>query len=489
MPDDAEKLFLDLFDRMQKRNAPLSKQIGILVQLLSHMPTPEQRLVYLKQAEEYMEKFYKKPEPDFPIYMYEYSIAWNYAAIELLNNNVDEAFKYIKKIDDLAEEYNMTQDRRLAVEQLYYDYYTKKGDKEKALSYLNRIESISRDLSLLSTLSYYLNLKSEMLIEQGQYKDAAYVQKELLELNDSINRTSFQDRLAYMRTKYEVEKLEMEKHQIEVEAKQTHDRMMLLIGGCFLLILVVMALSYMIRISMRSKRAMQLAKEKAEEADKMKSAFLANMNHEIRTPLNAIVGFSQVLVDEEDKETRQEFADIIQNNNNLLQRLIGEVLDISKIESNSMSLIYSQQDLGAVMKEIYNMILLRMPPEVKLILDPCESFIFETDRNRLIQIITNLLTNSIKHTTAGHIRFGYQLQATDILFYVEDTGEGIPEDRLETIFNRFAQLENGKKGVGLGLAISRGLVTKMKGKIWVTSKVGEGSTFYIQIPKFNTAFQ
>lgn len=131
------------------------------------------------------------------------------------------------------------------------------------------------------------------------------------------------------------------------------------------------------------------------------------MNHEIRTPLNAIVGFSQVLVDEEDKETRQEFADIIQNNNELLQRLIGDVLDLSKIESNTMSLIYKELNISSLMKEIYNVILLRMPDGVELVLDDCEELKMETDRNRLTQILTNLLTNAVKHTRKGFIRFGY----------------------------------------------------------------------------------
>lgn len=148
----------------------------------------------------------------------------------------------------------------------------------------------------------------------------------------------------------------------------------------------------------------------------MKSAFLANMNHEIRTPLNAIVGFSQVLVDEEDKETRQEFADIIQNNNELLQRLIGDVLDLSKIESNTISFIYREQDIPSLMKEIYNVILLRMPDGVELVLDDCEELKMETDRNRLTQILTNLLTNAIKHTRKGFIRFGYRKVDSSVEF-------------------------------------------------------------------------
>ena len=207
-----------------------------------------------------------------------------------------------------------------------------------------------------------------------------------------------------------------------------------------------------------------------------------NWNWQIRTPLNAIVGFSQVLVDEEDRETRQEFADIIQNNNELLQRLIADVLDLSKIESNSMPLIYKDQDIPTLMKEIYSMILLRMHEGVGLELYDCEELVMETDRNRLTQILTNLLTNAIKHTQEGSIRFGYKRSALSVEFFVQDSGEGIPEDKIDTIFSRFVQLDNWSKGVGLGLAICQGLVEQMGGNIRVTSRVGEGSVFYVTLP-------
>ena len=227
---------------------------------------------------------------------------------------------------------------------------------------------------------------------------------------------------------------------------------------------------------------LERAKEKAEEADRLKSAFLANMNHEIRTPLNAIVGFSQVLVDEEDRETRLEFSNIIQSNNELLQRLIGDVLDLSKIESNSMPLIYKELDIGLLMKEIYSMILLRMPSGIELRLNDCEALVMEADKNRLTQILTNLLTNSIKHTEKGFIRFGYKRTAASVEFFVEDSGEGIPRDKIDSIFSRFVQLDSWSKGVGLGLAICRGLVEQMGGKIWVTSELGKGSIFYVTLP-------
>ena len=189
----------------------------------------------------------------------------------------------------------------------------------------------------------------------------------------------------------------------------------------------------------------------------LKSAFLANMNHEIRTPLNAIVGFSQVIADEEDAETRHELSNIIQSNNELLQRLIEDVLDISKIESNTLTFVLANHEMKALMKDIYSIILLRMPENVELRLDDCQPFTLYTDRSRLTQVLTNLLTNAIKHTKKGYICFGYDVTEQEIRFYVTDTGEGIPDDQLERVFDRFVKLTQWTNGVGLGLAISKAL--------------------------------
>ena len=197
------------------------------------------------------------------------------------------------------------------------------------------------------------------------------------------------------------------------------------------------------------------------------------MNHEIRTPLNAIVGFSQVIADEEDAETRHELSNIIQSNNELLQRLIEDVLDISKIESNTLTFVLANHEMKALMKDIYSIILLRMPENVELRLDDCQPFTLYTDRSRLTQVLTNLLTNAIKHTKKGYICFGYDVTEQEIRFYVTDTGEGIPDD----------QLEQWTNGVGLGLAISKALVTKLGGRIEVTSQQGVGSTFSVIFPR------
>lgn len=226
------------------------------------------------------------------------------------------------------------------------------------------------------------------------------------------------------------------------------------------------------------------AKEKAEEADMLKSTFLANMTHEIRTPLNAIVGFSDLLGVEEDPELRQNYISLIKMNNDLLLSIVNDVLDISRIESDMMTFSYMDVYLPSFMKDIYNSIQLRRPEGVEITLDACPDIIFNIDRNRLWQICMNLLTNAVKHTKKGSIWFGYTLEDEGkmVKFYVSDTGCGIPKDELDNIFARFVQLSDFEQGVGLGLAICEGLVLKMGGNISVMSEEGLGSTFIFTLP-------
>ena len=191
------------------------------------------------------------------------------------------------------------------------------------------------------------------------------------------------------------------------------------------------------------------AKEKAENADQLKSAFLANMTHEIRTPLNAIVGFSDLLSIETDPDLRETYISLIKSNNELLLRLINDVLDISKIESGMVFFAYTDVYLPSAMRDMYNIMQLRMPENVELILDPCPDIMIRTDNNRMVQILSNLLTNAIKHTSCGSIRFGYTLKGDHVHFYVSDTGKGIPERELDHIFGRFVQLKGAYNGIGL----------------------------------------
>lgn len=240
---------------------------------------------------------------------------------------------------------------------------------------------------------------------------------------------------------------------------------------------------------------LKTAKEKAEEADRLKSAFLANMSHEIRTPMNAILGFATLLRDRQLTEAKQfEFINLINTNSRQLLHIISDIIDISKIEANQITVFNKNfninKTLVVLLQNFENQIkILRKPIELKINpgLQEDQAQLY-TDKVRLEQVLSNLLSNAIKFTEEGVVELGYYLNdsQTDIVFYVKDSGIGMTDQELEVIFERFRQVSSSYNklygGTGLGLSISKGLTQKLGGKIWVKSEVESGSTFFVSIP-------
>lgn len=235
------------------------------------------------------------------------------------------------------------------------------------------------------------------------------------------------------------------------------------------------------------KRIMQelkIAKEAAEESDKLKSVFLSNMSHEIRTPLNAIVGFSDLLTYENDQETKEEFISIIKRNNDLLLQLINDILDLSKIESNTLEFFYDYFDINELLaklevsarsRETTGKIAISFVPAF----DHC---IIHSAMNRIYQVMQNFMNNALKFTKEGEIKFGYEVVNNGVRFFVSDTGIGIPKDKKAEIFQRFAKIDNFVSGTGLGLSICETIIQKLNGVIGVDSELGKGSTFWFVLP-------
>lgn len=235
------------------------------------------------------------------------------------------------------------------------------------------------------------------------------------------------------------------------------------------------------------EEALVQAKVKAEEANTLKSSFLANISHEIRTPLNAIVGFSSLLVSAERgiSEEKQEYINIIENNNTLLLQLISDVLDLSKIEAGTMEFDYAPVDVHGLFIELEDTFRLRNKKSGICICYHCRTTecVVKADRNRLVQVMMNLMNNAVKFTGEGSIEFGFDVREDGFLhFYVTDTGCGIPEERLEEIFGNFVKLNSFVQGTGLGLTICRAIVERMGGKIGAVSRLGHGSTFWFTLP-------
>lgn len=233
------------------------------------------------------------------------------------------------------------------------------------------------------------------------------------------------------------------------------------------------------------------AKEAAKESDRLKSAFLANMSHEIRTPLNAIIGFSNLLATTDDEEDKQKFINIIENNNQLLLQLIGDILDLAKVEANTLEFTYKPTDLNEFIRNIDETVRMKVQPDVVLnyTLGANECHI-DTEPNRLAQVLINMLTNACKFTKKGSITFGYELHGKEIYFFVRDTGSGISKEGQAQIFQRFVKLNNFVQGTGLGLPICKSIIEKMGGSIGVKSEgEGKGSMFWFTIPYTPTVIE
>ena len=225
------------------------------------------------------------------------------------------------------------------------------------------------------------------------------------------------------------------------------------------------------------------ARDKAEMMDRLKSAFLANMSHEIRTPLNAIVGFSDLLVETEELEERQEYIKIVRENNELLLQLISDILDLSKIEAGTFEFTSGDVDVNLLCEDIVRSMGMKAKGEVELVLDnhlPVCHVI--SDRNRIHQVISNFVNNAMKFTSEGSIHVGYKLKDGELEFYVEDTGIGIEKEQLPHIFERFVKLNSFVHGTGLGLSICQSIVEQLGGRIGVDSEKGKGSRFWFTIP-------
>ena len=245
-------------------------------------------------------------------------------------------------------------------------------------------------------------------------------------------------------------------------------------------IIEMLCINYDITPLKETEQKLIIARDKAEELDRLKSAFLANMSHEIRTPLNAIVGFSSLLAETDSRNERQEYIKIVQENNELLLQLISDILDLSKIEAGTFNFVYTNVDVNETCAEIIKSMSMKVSKGVELIFEePFPECYIYTDKNRFTQVISNFINNALKFTQQGSITLGYeQVSHQKIKFYVRDTGMGIPEEKQKSVFERFVKLNTFVQGTGLGLSICKSIVSQMGGEIGVDSTEGIGSCFW-----------
>lgn len=267
-----------------------------------------------------------------------------------------------------------------------------------------------------------------------------------------------------------------------------------IVSVVILLLLVMLFLSLLVTrrtakfnaiLKQREKELVE-AKKNAEESNRLKSAFLADMSHEIRTPLNAIVGFSEVLMETDDPEEKKTCINIINSNNSLLLQLVGDILDLSKIEANTIDFKDEEFDLNTLFEEqraSFAMKVAKAEKPIDIVFEKSYDNVFiNSDRDRINQVLTNFLANALKFTDYGSITMGYEKIGDGLRCYVKDTGCGIPSDKLDEVFERFVKLDTFKAGTGLGLSICKTIISKLGGTIGVDSVLGKGSTFWFILP-------
>lgn len=381
-------------------------------------------------------------------------------------------------------------------------YFETTGKLEDAIVMYDSVASYFGSHGQTRNMVKYGRIKASLLGKSGDYKGAFASLANYSNIQDSLNSEEDYLQLNEMVTINELRNIELSNKNLEIEVETANKRLYFIFIGFLAFLTIIISLFFLIQIRknnflgiselnliketkalLDSEKKLTIALQKANESDRLKSAFLANVSHEIRTPLNAIVGFSDLMGETEDKSTQHRYRDIIGYNSELLLNLINDILDLSKIEAGVFELKNYEFDLVSFFKTQYKTFSQQIKnPEVKLVLTiPDNEFSIFLDEKRCKQVLSNFVNNAIKFTTKGNITIGYEHFNEGIKLFVSDTGIGISEAARKRIFDRFYKVNVFTQGTGLGMAINKALVEAMKGEIGFDSTVGVGSTFWVKI--------
>jgi len=420
----------------------------------------------------------------------------------LIQGDYEKALEYFYKSLNLSKKFDykaLDPLNYLNISQTFLD----SKDFKNTILYANKSLESSKKVSW-SYKEYdsysFLSLAYEKL---GDYKKAYENQKIFLKYSDSIYNVKKIEKLTKADMLFELENQEKKisillnnKDLTKVKLKNQKRLSMLLVIFGLVFTIIAFLLNKIRKEKNKALKLLFIQKIRAEESDRLKSAFLANMSHEIRTPMNAIMGFSGFLKNPDlSKEKMNRFVDIILKSGERLMTIINDIIDISKIESNQLKVDINEVNIIHAIKDIIeiqkksNQLLISKNLNLNLnILGDSEKIIIKTDENRFTQVVTNLINNAVKFTEKGFIEIGFAPKIISdkkyLEFYVQDSGCGIPLDKFKIVFDRFSQAgeDDFKEGNGLGLSISKGIITLLGGKIWVESEVGVGTTFYFTLP-------
>lgn len=463
----------------------LSLSLWVQNRAQSSLYDKKQSLVTLKELinewTAYYETYYKKERPFFNMdtrYLQYYS--------SILNNISElppkEALHYLNQVKKYGLNSTNLYDRFNCYMSIA-NYHIHQKEYDKALAANDTLIKYATVIAP-SHLPSLQEIGSQMYEKMGKYKEALESYKKYNTLNDSINSSSLKEQLNELQVKYDVDKLNYEKSNLET--KNRHIQLISVSIGLLFATLLCCYLYYIFKREKKLKEELRILNTKVEESEKMKKAFISSICHEIRTPLNSIVGFSDLIVDESiDEETKREFSPLIQTNAKLLTSLIEDMLEVANLDVSDEQLPLESVDMNAICRHGLDKLSEIAKQGIDYHLEiPQETVFVRTHENYLSLVITHLLDNALKFTETGSITLSYHMDAVrhKLILSVTDTGCGIPIEKQEHVFERFSKLDSFMQGNGLGLYLCRLIVTRLSGTICIDSSYTSGTRVVIELP-------
>ena len=454
-------------------------QEKVLIQLIPTLI----RLGRLNEAKDYLEQIEQVKDYRHSRFIENIFQAYYY----LHTNNLEQAREYIQEAEEWYEYYPFFFHGSI-LKYIQAEYAKQVEDDEQAIKLYNELTVSTSSANVYNRYLKMKNSLARLYTKRGRAKEACEIFQDINAARDSINARNYSSQINLLRTIYQVDRLEMDNQN------ERNRLLFYSIMGCILILSISIAsVLYIRKINKRliaSRLKLEKARQIAENSIRTKSVFLSNMSHEIRTPLNALSGFSAILTDANiDISTRQQCNEIIQQNSDLLLKLIDDVVDLSSLEIGKMQFLFANNNAVAICRNVVDTVeKIKQTSASVLFQTSLENLEIYTDEARLQQLLINLLINATKFTTEGSITLSLEKQSEEVaLFAVSDTGCGIAPEKQGAIFNRFEKLNENAQGSGLGLSICQLIVERFGGKIWIDPEYKNGSRFLFTHPIVSTS--
>ena len=487
---EAFNLYEDVYKRMEARNSSPIKRINIIRQILNHRGDEidvNKRIYYLQKLKTYIDECQENNitqlDKENPLYYIKYLYHRSYLLVAYDLGDTALMRSHLQEAEYMTQEYPI-KNQATVLMRLKAHYYILSKQYTKAIDLYNEM---IKDISPKHNRQYLIDLlyeQADMYHKIGKDDLAISQYKKCISLNDSLRRSEYLDELAKMQIQHQEDKKALKIKELQL--KVSHNTLWELGALLIISLLTCTFFGYIIYSRKKRNRFLRKAKERAEESDRMKSAFLSNINHEIRTPLNAIIGFSEILIDEEDEEQRRQYVNIIRENNGMLQQLIDGILSISNIESGTISFKFTNFSLSELMKEIRHIAPTKIPGTTNIEYSQGPDKKIKADRSYLGQALINLLLFSASRAPKGNIRFGYKIKDDTVSFFIQNTDLEISQEEISLLLDYRLLLQRWTKGVGMGvnleLAATKTLVKRMGGDLELVSRSRQGMVIYLIIP-------